>query len=404
MIPPDACAVMNFLILGEGPDELAWARRLAVDPTHRLWAVYPSLDEFEHLPPARDLDEALAIAGVDAVVVGGEPEFRQEALRRAAAAGLRIVCLHPPGPDSLAYYQVALSRSETGAIIVPDLPARLHPGAVEIRRAIVEKSLGEPRTLRLEAMADVDRDDLARGAFARDVDLIRSLFGDVEAVSATGDPAGDRPTHELIVQMRCAVGRRAEVRLAAGPRGPSGLTLNAADGTLAIEFDPAFEGPSYLTRRDREGRETTEEIPPWDARGAILSVLDDAVDERDRAPTLLDGTRDVEVAEATLRALRRGRTIDLHYEEISEAGSFKSVMTSTGCLLLIGILVVLPIALAGPSLGFGWTVYIAWAIIPILVVWVVLQGLRFAIRKPAPPPPNRDLDTPLNPPDAREQA
>ena len=53
-------------------------------------------------------------------------------------------------------------------------------------------------------------------------------------------------------------------------------------------------------------------------------------------PTLHDATRAMELAEATARSLRKGRTVDLYYEPISEEASFKSVMTSTGCMLIIG--------------------------------------------------------------------
>ena len=42
----------------------------------------------------------------------------------------------------------------------------------------------------------------------------------------------------------------------------------------------------------------------------------------------------MELSEAVVRSLRRGRTIDLHYEAISEEASFKSIMTSTGCMIL----------------------------------------------------------------------
>src|SRR5262245_18366093 len=119
---------MNVLILGDGPEERAWAECLASHPEHPLFAAFPRVESFDELPGGDDLDTALAVAGVQMVIVGGEPAFRAEALRRAAALGLPILCLHPPGPDADAYYQVALSREETGAVIVPDLPARLHPG------------------------------------------------------------------------------------------------------------------------------------------------------------------------------------------------------------------------------------------------------------------------------------
>ena len=89
----------------------------------------------------------------------------------------------------------------------------------------------------------------------------------------------------------------------------------------------------------------------------------------------------MELSEAVRRSLRRGRTIDLHYEAISEEASFKSIMTSTGCTILLGILFLLPLALAGPALGLNWTIYLAWLIPPVLVVFAVSQVLRFGIRR-----------------------
>ena len=85
---------------------------------------------------------------------------------------------------------------------------------------------------------------------------------------------------------------------------------------------------------------------------------------------------------AAARSLRKGRTIDLHYEEVSEAGTFKSVMTSMGCLLLAVTLVALPLALAGPALGLDGTLVIAYAIPPVLVGFLLLQLFRFALRGP----------------------
>ncbi len=90
----------------------------------------------------------------------------------------------------------------------------------------------------------------------------------------------------------------------------------------------------------------------------------------------------MELAEAAVRSLRRGRTVELHYEAISEEATFKSVMTSTGCLILIAILFVLPLSMAGPPLGLKWTLFIPYLIPPVLVIFVVMQILRLAVRKP----------------------
>ena len=369
---------MNFLILGDGAEELAWLRRIVEDDEQRVVAAFPGFDEFPDIPGPADLDDALATPGVEAVVVGGGLEFRAEALRRVAAAGWPAICLHPPGPDAEPYYVVALSREETGATIVPDLPERLHPGVERIRSAIATQELGPFRELRYEAPARVD---LVGEAFARMVDLVRSLLGEIDALTATGDPPGEHPTASLVVHLRDAKARRAEVRTWVGPPEPARLLLLAAQGSVTLEFDPDEEHTSRLIRRTATGGEEAVDLPPWDSQGEILAILGRAVGREDVHPSLLDGTRAMELVEAVHRSLRRGRTVELHYEEISEEASFKSVMTSTGCTLLMAVLVVLPLALVGPAFGMGWTLYLAYAVLPILILFIVLQSLRFAVRK-----------------------
>ncbi len=376
---------MNFLILGDGPDEYAWARAIDAHPGHRTWAVYPSTAGGAAGP--RDLDEALAIAGVEAAVVGGEPEFRAEALRRVAAVGLPALVLHPPGPNADPYYQVALSRAETGALVVPALPLRLHPGVEALREALNRGELGGSPLLRAEVTGHEPGADLVLDAFAVGVDAVRALLGEVDAVTATGEPPGDRPTVDLLVQLRAPQSRRAEIRASGRPDGPARLELIGPETSIALEYDPEFEGPARLVRRSASGATSVEEMPPWDGRAALLDVLDRAARSGDEpSPGLLDGTRAMELAEAAGRSLRKGRTVDLHYEEMTEAGNFRSVMTSLGCLLLLGVLVGVPAALAGPALGVGWTIYLAYAIPPILVGFILIQFLGVGARPKGPPP------------------
>ena len=374
---------MNFVILGDGAEELAWARTLSAHSSHALLAAYPGFDELPDVPEPSDLDDALAVVGLEAAVVGGGLEFRAEALRRVAAAGLAAVCLHPPGLDSEPYYMVALSREETGAVIVPDLAARLHPGVAVLRQVLGQAALGSFRVLRHESACGPDGVDLVRQAFPRVVDLVRVLLGEIESVTATGSPPGVGPTEELVVHLRGPASRRAEVRIWSGPPASARLMLQGATGTLTLDYDPTFQRPARLVRRRADGTETVTELEPWDPHAALLDTLAAAASGHSAVPTLLDGTRATELAEAAVRSLRRGRTIEMHYEEISEAGAFKSTMTSLGCVLLLSILVVLPAALIGPALGMRWTIYLAYLIPPMLVVFVVLQSLRLGIRSPA---------------------
>ncbi|HEX8202865.1 MAG TPA: hypothetical protein VF590_20480, partial [Isosphaeraceae bacterium] len=300
----------------------------------------------------------------------------------AAAEGLPALCLHPPGENADAYYQVALSRRETGAVVVPALPARLHPGVAAVRAAVAGGELGAFRGLRLEAPVEPGTGDLIGRGFSRAVDVVRAVLGEIETVTATGDPPGDRPSEDLVVQLRGPAARRAEVHLWAGPSEPARLTATGADGTLTLEFDPEGLGPGLLVRRmGPGGAPRPTELEPWDARAAMLEAFAAAVAGAEVHPDLTDGTRALEVAAAAARSLRRGRTVDLHYEEVSEAGNFKAVMTSLGCLVLLATLVALPLALAGPALGLDGTLVIAYAIPPALVGFLLLQLFRFAVRE-----------------------
>lgn len=370
---------MNFLILGDGLEERAWAEALARRPEHRVAAAVPGFpDLFPDIPTPADLEAGLAVAGVDAVIVGGPLPLRDEALRRTAASGFAAICLHPPGENADPYYQVALSREETGAVVVPDLPGRLHPGVASLR----SPDLGPVRAFRVEVSGrPVDRDLLE--TFARWVDVAAVFSGEVESLTALGEPPGESPTRSLTAQVRGAE-RTAELRLSAHrPGAKARLTLECEHGTLTLEVAPDWEGPSRLTRSEAGGT-TSEELPPWDPHGAILETFERTVAIGAGRPNLIDGTRAMELTSAAARGLRRGRSVDLHYEEVSEASNFKTIMTSVGCMVLLGILVALPAALVGPALGIGQTIYIAYAIPPLLVVFALLQVLRLAMKPPAP--------------------
>jgi myo-inositol 2-dehydrogenase/D-chiro-inositol 1-dehydrogenase len=210
--------------------------------------------------------------------------------------------------------------------------------------------------------------------------------GEIEALTATGDPPGEHPDAELVVQLRTAWSRRAEIRIRSGPPEPARLTLVAANGSLSLEIDPDLKQPARLVRLTPPEPARIEPVEPWDAHAAIFSVLSASMGRRAGtelpSPSLHDGTRAMELAEAVVRSLRRGRTVELHYESISEEATFKSVMTSTGCLILLASLVLLPLAMAGPPLGLKWTLYIPYAIPPVLVIFVVMQTLRFGVRRP----------------------
>src|SRR5262249_40579116 len=126
---------------------------------------------------------------------------------------------------------------------------RLHPGIAALRQAWYQGELGTLRGLRLEWPAATAGTDLAREAVPRAVDVVRALLGEIEALPATGDPPGEHPDVELLVQLRAIDSRRAELRTWPGPGEPARLTLLGAEGSLTLEFDRSFDQPARLIGR-----------------------------------------------------------------------------------------------------------------------------------------------------------
>ncbi len=234
---------MNVLILGDGDEELAWARWILGRPEHRLEAAYPGFADS-------------SMAGIpDPSRPGGRPGPPRAGCRRSSAARSNpaanpsavpppraspsSACTRP-GPDSEAYYQVALSREETGAVIVPDLPLRLHPGVRAIRQAppgrrarLLPRAAAWRRPRRLGmpawsvfAFASGDRrgpPDRRRG---------RRPHGHRRpSWRRPGSRAGRAPA----IVRALAVPRSASARELSGP---ARLTLLGSLGSLTLEIDP----------------------------------------------------------------------------------------------------------------------------------------------------------------------
>ncbi len=68
---------------------------------------------------------------------------------------------------------------------------------------------------------------------------------------------------------------------------------------------------------------------------------------------------------------------------MSEDATFKSVMTSTGCMIFLAALLLLPLALAGPPLGLTGRSSSPTSFPRSLVFFIILQSLRVVVRRPS---------------------
>src|SRR5207249_4805185 len=132
---------------------------------------------------------------VDAVIVahGPDQELRAEELRKLVQAGVPLLVAHPVVDSMLVYYELDMIRRESSCVIVPNMPWRWHPAIAQLAGLIAaaDSPLGPigqamfERTLRQR-----DRSAVA-AQFARDVDLVRAVCGDVTKLAALGSPADE---------------------------------------------------------------------------------------------------------------------------------------------------------------------------------------------------------------------
>jgi len=375
---------MKILILGQDSSTTRFVDLLIHNTDHQVVMTWPPMP---NLPGTTDLEAALATPGIDAALVGGPLADRGELLRRSAGQGWTCLCLHPPGPNTDPYYQVALSNHEFKAVVLPDLPMRFHPGIAVIRQATSHGGPAGPvRSLVLEINHPEETQSLVLEPFAAWVDVVRVLLGEIENIAAMGFPAGTSPTERLTAQLRGPADRRAEVIVRTNDKTSCvKLTVTARDQILTLECDPNGPAGGRLTVAPVPGGSQEQlvvtELPVWDKNLVMIDQWARAAERQSPPePGLLDGMRSMEVAEGAIRSLRRGRALDLHYEEVSETNNFKTIMTSAGCMMVVAVLFGLPLILAGPALGLHFTLYFGYLIPLAFVAFAVLQVLRFAIR------------------------
>jgi myo-inositol 2-dehydrogenase/D-chiro-inositol 1-dehydrogenase len=287
----------------------------------------------------------------DAVLVARDSsndESRLEQLRKLVQAGVPMLLAHPLHNSMLAYYELDMIRRESGCLMLPFLPARMNPLAHQLAELVHNPSaspLGHVDQIALErAMADRSKVAVC-SQFAHDVDLLRFLGGEVTRLGAMGSPgataAGDFLAYNnLGVQM--AGGDNRLLRWSVGPIDEfSGgkLTATGPHGK-AILWMP--EGLAPWRLEIRSGPDSS--VVDAEAWNTYLDALDElraalsSCETRSRWP---DAARAVELTETLERSLKKGRTIELHQEQFSDASTFKGTMTSVGCALLLAALLLM---------------------------------------------------------------
>jgi hypothetical protein len=377
--------------LDSGRHELVWAGELGGDDVARDAAIarLPEVVAVE-----RDDAEVLAGGAADLVVVSatGDVARRGDQLRELVQAGIAVCVTHCAALGPIVSYELDMNRVETEAPLVPYLPGRLHPAIFQIPRLAgnfagyqVSFERGVANT-RAKAVTE---------ALARDVDIVRAIFGDVTRLSAVGVPHGnaspDRDFSGLNVYLTTTIG--PTVRWSVDRQAPAEngritfegegerhvLTMRGATWTLTTS--------SRASGSEEEAATSEETFADWRPAEAILVPLEAQLAGKPVAPLWLDAARAADIADMIEVSIRRSRTIDIYNETYNEQGTFKGMMGIAGCALLLVALCTLFAAAVGQKTAkffeadwlatlFGYWHY---ALLAVLVVFLLLQLLRFVV-------------------------
>jgi hypothetical protein len=176
----------------------------------------------------------------------------------------------------------------------------------------------------------------------------------------------DRPVEFTLV------GERGNIVWAPNPR--PGDRMQEQSLRLAMRADANQSEPHPLR------------FPAFDAPRAAIRALAAAVAETDvqrraASSTWAKATQAMEVVDAVELSLQKGRTIEVHQQQLTEALAFRGTMAALGCgLLLVVTLVMIVIAFVG---GVEWflqkRVMKSWALalLAVLSMFLALQFVPF---------------------------
>ena len=289
-------------------------------------------------------EDLLVDTHVDAILVGGiEPQILEGA-RQLATAGFPILFMPSASQGSTFAYEMSLIRDDNRVTLYPVFWHRFDAAAVRLKRAITEGTIGQVRFLQLKrslgtsspgmpiAQRDVDAELLL------DIDLPRWLVGDYNQVTGLRTAATDVG---VLMQSVVLAGRTLpelnwsiDSTEAAGEwrlivRGTNGVAemireTSTQEWTCTIDGQ-CVQGHAPSTSRDllaAFGTSISRKMPLRDEPGIVDGEWGDLV-------------KCFETLEATHRSVTRRRTIELHFEPMSERAIFKTQMTAIGCGLLV---------------------------------------------------------------------
>jgi predicted dehydrogenase len=399
---------MRFALLGNDPDGLEMASALVESGRHELAAYTAPVGE-DYLrrwnPGARrvaDGEEVLADPAVDVVLVAGGHGVRAAQLRRALKSERHVLCVHPADQSPEAAYEAAMLQKDAGCVLMPLLPNALHPAVrrlasfVHREKKEADSPIGAFVLLEMEVAGQgevLGGLEAGRKPSFPGWDLLRALGGEVQEVTAFAE--GEELLPGMPVLLAGRFERGGLFRAALLPRRPDDrlrLAVLGSRNSVELLLPQGWDGPAFLNWRDAAGELHEEYWERWDPWTALVEAFEAAVAPQPPVPAELheairkgpspvpppavgptwqDAVRCQELDDAARRSVARRRASALEYPEATEEAGFKGTMTLVGCAMVWAILLLLILSAWVPAAG--------WLIVPLLVVFLALQLLRYLI-------------------------
>jgi predicted dehydrogenase len=200
------------------------------------------------------LDEALALADLDAVSIATPPATHAPFAIAAAGAGKHVLCEKPLARSVAEADAMCGAVRRAGVVGMVDFEFRFHPARATLSRLLARGDLGEPRLLTgVDTLAlyvapykappawwyDADAGGGWLGASGSHLlDATRTWLGDARALTAVVDTLGTGTADDTFaLLLRMASGARAVLHQSAAVVGPrfQALRLAGSEGTAWID-------------------------------------------------------------------------------------------------------------------------------------------------------------------------
>ncbi len=335
----------------------------------------------------------------DAVLIGrgtASKELCAEQIKRLAAEGVPLLVAHPIFDSVLPYYEVDMVRRESRAIMQHYNPLIGHPITPELTAWARDghPAIGKIHQLSCERRVASAAREQVLSHFARDVELLAAITGDIRRVTAIGpaDAAASFASLQIQMSTRDPASMRWSVGYAATGGEGLELSLLGETGIIIVRVSNGDDSapPTWHLDLTVEGVHQNQPLDAYDPARAAIVRLADAVDpsqvqRRATASTWDSATRAMEVVDAAELSLQKGRTIEVYQQQLTERLAFRGTMAAIGCgLLLIAFVAVIVVAILGGAEGIVRQRLIpSWPLLllAVLAFFLLLQAVPLLARK-----------------------